>query len=166
VSKRRAFRELASKYGPDSDEALDAQVRSHLRLDREALDALREICIRPGRNAMAQVAALRLRLEYSQGRPATEARVKLDPTGPLTVRFDLSGVTGSPPVVDAGERGTPPGTLPGGRGGAAAASAPTENFPLSSSSPPNESSESDGPVTPQGRFAFGPEDGPVREPEV
>jgi len=72
----------------------EAAVRKGLRLDREALQAIRDVCIAPGRNAMAQVAALRLRLEYSQPRPASEQRVTLDATGPLTVRFDL---TGTPP---------------------------------------------------------------------
>lgn len=105
------------------------RVRQRLALDPEALDALREICVRPQRGAYAQVAALRLRLEYSQERPAQEVRAKID-GGPLVVRFDLSGMTPTgAPKLPAGtpDSATPPGGAPGVEGGAAAASTPTDN---------------------------------------
>lgn len=50
-----------------------AEVVERLRLDPEALAALRACCsLRPPRNATAIVSAIRTRLEWSQARPAAQ----------------------------------------------------------------------------------------------
>jgi hypothetical protein len=137
-------RELARSEEPDREH--ERAIRDALRMDPEALEALRRMCVSPGRNAMAQIAALRLRMEYTLPRPAQESRLTLDATGPLTVRFDLSGMPAPaldvtpprkgqalPPKRDG--QATPPGGRPGGGRAAAATSPSTEELPLPNVSP-------------------------------
>lgn len=54
----------------------EAEVYDSLRLDDEALDALRACCsLRPPRNAAAIVSAIKTRLEFSQPKPVQKSEV-------------------------------------------------------------------------------------------
>jgi hypothetical protein len=70
----------------------EAQVLDGLRLDREALDALRACCtLRPPRNSLAIVSAIKARLEYSQPKPAQKIEASGAGGGPIVVRVDRDG---------------------------------------------------------------------------
>jgi hypothetical protein len=58
-------------------------VREHLRLDEEAIATLKACCsMRPPRNAVAIVGAIKARLEYSQPKPKQEIGL----TGDVSIR--------------------------------------------------------------------------------
>jgi hypothetical protein len=66
----------------------EAQVAEQLRLDPDAIAALKACCtLRPPRNAAAIVAGIRARLEYSQSKP----KQSLEVTGKLSLEQLVAG---------------------------------------------------------------------------
>jgi len=66
----------------------EAEVREGLRLDDDALEALKACCtLRPPRNAASIVAGIKARLEYSQPKPRQEIGVSGDVTFTLVDPF-------------------------------------------------------------------------------
>ena len=47
----------------------EAEIRDELKMDAETLAFLKECSVMPGRNAASAIAAIKLRLEYSQPKP-------------------------------------------------------------------------------------------------